>query len=226
MSAVQPQVAPATGALWRALDHPHAATTVALADPEKGSLAAVTWASMHLAAVASVLHPVARRLLPHGRARLGVVVEADRALQSALWRLDRRLTGDVHVSGHNVLALQRHVTATLEQHASRERDLVEELVGRLSEPEQDALAQRVTDAARKAPTRPHPHAPVTGAVSVLAFRVDAAADHLRDVMDSRSNPAPRDVPAPRVSGRWGAYVMGAPYPAPRQSRTVRATRRS
>ncbi len=201
-----------TGVLAHVLDQPHAATMAALADPGVGSLAAVTWTSTHLAAVARVLHPVARRLLPHGRARLGPVVEADRALHRALWRLDRRLTGDVHVAGHEVQALERRVTAALEDHAQREWALTEELVGQLSDAEQALLAQRISDAVRKAPTRPHPHAPASGPVAELAFRVDAGADHLRDLMDSRTNPAPSQVTVPRVPGRWGAYVMGAPYP--------------
>ncbi len=209
-----PAPAPSSGpALLRyALEHPHEAALAALHDPEVGSLAAVTWAATHLAAVTRVLHPLARRTLPHGRSRLRVVVDADRRLQRALWRLDRRLTGDVHGSTQEVAALEAAVAVALAEHARHETALVDELVRQLPESEQGPLAVRIGDAVRRAPTRPHPDAPVAGAAAGLAYRLDAGADHLRDLFDNRSVPTPHDERVPQVPGRWGAYVMGQPFP--------------
>ena len=160
---------------------------------------------------------MAARLLPGGRDRLRPLVTSDRALQQALWWLDRRLTGDMRVSSHDVAQLQEDVVVALQEHARQERGLVDELVQHLSEPEQQALAGRLAGALRHAPTRPHPAAPAHGLVGALAFGLDAGADHLRDLLDNRSWPTPHDQAAPRVSGRWGAYLTAAPYPrAPKE----------
>ncbi len=198
--------------LSHALQDPHERALAALDDADTNSLAAITWASTHLASVATVLHPVARRVLPHGRARLVAVVAADHALQRALWRLDHRLTGDVHVAGHEVQALEDAVRTALHEHVRQEAALVDELVAATTEKEQAALAGRLTTALRRGPTRPHPDAPVRGIAGAVAFRVDAGADRLRDLLDNRSCPTPHDVRPASVPGRWGSYVMGAPFP--------------
>jgi hypothetical protein len=203
---------PADPGLRRELEHPHEAALAALADPGTSSLAAVTWSATHLAAVARVLHPLAGRVLPHGRERLRVLVATDHGLQQALWWLDRRLTGDMRVADHDVAALQDDVVLALERHARQERTVVDELVQHLSAPDQQALAARLATAVRHAPTRPHPDAPVHGLVAALAFGVDAGIDHARDLLDNRSWPTPHDEHAARVSGRWGAYLTAAPYP--------------
>lgn len=207
-----PTPAPGQQLLRHALEDPHDATLAALAEPSVNSLVAVTWAATHLAAVARVLHPLARRTLPHGHVRLQVVLLADRRLQRALWRLDRRLTGDVRVAASEVAALEDRVATALQEHARHERALVDELVRQVPESEQASLAARIGVAVRRAPTRPHPDAPTSGPMAGLAFRLDAGADHLRDLFDNREVPTPHDVLAPRVPGRWGSYLMGTSFP--------------
>ena len=204
--------APGHPLLRHALEDPHDATLAALAEPSVNSLVAVAWAATHLAAVARVLHPLARRTLPHGQSRLRVVLEADKRLQRALWRLDRRLTGDVRFAAREVGELEDLVATALEEHTRDERALVDELVQQVPESEQVSLAARIGDAVQHAPTRPHPDAPTSGPMAGLAFRLDAGADHLRDLFDSREVPTPHDVLAPRVPGRWGLYMMGKPFP--------------
>lgn len=205
-----PTPVPCAPELRHALEHPHERSRAALGDPSVSSLVAVTWGATHLAAVARVVHPLARTVLPHGRARLRVVLEADRRLQRALWRLDRRLTGDVHVAGQDVAALEADVLEALDEHAHHERGLVDELARHVPPAEQVDLATRVADAVRRGPTRPHPDAPASGRVAALAFRVDAGADHLRDVFDNRPVPTPHDVREALLPGRWGAYVTATP----------------
>lgn len=204
--------APLQPQLLQALHRPHEAAAAALADDQADSLAAVTWLATHLGAVHRVLHPVLSRRLPEGGDRVKVLADVDRQLQRALWRLDRRLTGDVHGAGREVRALEDTVTAALRQHARQEAAAVEDLVRLLSGPEQDDLAERLEHAARHAPTRPHPDTPVRGPAAALAYRIDAGADALRDLMDNRHVPSPRDVRPPLVPGRWGSYVMGRHTP--------------
>lgn len=210
---------PLDPALRRELDEPHQAALAALRDPDANHLAAITWCSTHLAAVARVLHPAVTRTLPHGHERLHGAIAADHALQQALWWLDRRLTGDARVSAHDVAGLEDDVATALMEHAREEHDLVVELVQHLSPSEQRVLAARLAKAVRRGPTRPHPTAVAHGPMSALAFGLDAGADHLRDLLDSRSWPTPHDAPPARPPGRWGAYLLGVPYRRPPRDRT-------
>jgi hypothetical protein len=204
--------APLHPQLLQALHRPHEAASAALADGQADSLAAVTWVATHLGAVSRVLHPVLARRLPEGGLRVKVLADVDRQLQRALWQLDRRLTGDVHGATREVRALEGTVAAALQQHARQEGAAVDELVQQLTGQEQVELAERLEHAVKHAPTRPHPDAPVRGPVAGIAYRIDAGADHLRDLMDNRDVPSPHDVPLPLVPGRWGSYVMGRHFP--------------
>ena len=68
MTSVHPSAGPAHD-LLRDVGHAHRHAGAALDDPAQSPLAAVTWASAHLAAVTRVLHPLACRTLPDGRER-------------------------------------------------------------------------------------------------------------------------------------------------------------
>jgi hypothetical protein len=200
--------APLHPQLLQALHRPHEAATAVLCDERADSLAAVTWTATHLGAVGRVLHPVLGRRLPQGAQRVRALCTVDRRLQRALWQLDRRLTGDVHAASREVRALEEAVAAALQEHARQEDGAVDELVQLLSGQEQAELAERLEHAVKHAPTRPHPDAPVRGPMAGIAYRIDAGADHLRDLMDNRDVPSPHDVPLPLTPGRWGSYVMG------------------
>ena len=108
----------------RDVDHAHGHVRAALDDPAVNPLVAVTWASAHLASVARVLHPVVARALPDGPALLARQVAVDRRLQQALWRLDRRLTGDVHLARAPVQELEQDVLEALDRHEEGEARLV------------------------------------------------------------------------------------------------------
>ncbi len=191
------------------LTRPHEVAHEALDDPSASSFLAVTWLATHLAAVARVLHPTAHRLLPHPRTPLHDAISADHALQQALWWLDRRLTGDARVSHHEVEVLERDVLAALPEHVRTEQALLEAMS--LPPADQEVLATRLANALRHSPTRPHPGAPVHGPLARVAFRVDAQADQVRDMLDSRGLPTPHDEPRHLVPGRWGSYVIGVPF---------------
>lgn len=190
---------------------PHARVLAALDDPDTNSLAAVTWASTHLAAVERVLHPVAARLLPDGAARVRSQRAADHRLQQALWRLDRRLTGDLHLASASVPALEDAVRRGLAEHADGERDLVADLREALAPDGERALGELLDAAVRRAPTRPHPDTRHGRHGGALSFWSESVVDRVRDGLDCREVPTPHAVPVPLPLGRWGAYLMGVPY---------------
>lgn len=193
--------------------HDHALAELEHGDP----VAAIAWCSAHLAAADRVLHPVAQRRLPGGRRRLRCVRAEDHLLQQALCRLDRRLTGAVHLTGIPVGVLVQKVREHLHAHIAAEDELVDCLVPLLAPEERQDLAVRMVTATAAAPTRPHPHTRHT-ALSGLVARVDAAVDRVRDVMDNRVAPTTREPRPPLRPGRWGCYLMGVPYPPPEQQR--------
>ena len=200
----------------RDVDHAHRHVRAALDDPGVNPLAAVTWASAHLASVARVLHPVAARALPDGAELLARQVAVDRRLQQALWRLDRRLTGDVHLARAPVQDLEQDVREALDRHEEGEALLVAELRRVLGEGEQRALGDRLAAVLLRSPTRPHPHAGVRRSWA-LPFWFDALIERARDAMDNRDVPTPHRVVAPQRLGRWGAYLLGVPGPAERDA---------
>ncbi len=197
--------------LTSAVEQPHGEALRCLDDPDAGALCAVTWAAAHLAAVGRVVYPVARKVLPDGASRVRGLLEVDRRLQQALWRLDRRMTGDVHLCHIPEDVLEDRVREWLDRHAQLERALVDDLRAALGEEQERDLVQQLADVMPHAPTRPHPDTPRFLALTTLAFKLDALADHLRDVMDNRRVPTPRLTKPALKPGLWGSYLMGTPY---------------
>ena len=211
MTSVHPSAGPASD-LLRDVEHAHSHAVAALDDPTQSPLAAVTWASAHLAAVTRVVHPLACRLLPDGRQRVRVQRAVDHRLELALWQLDRRLTGDVQLQGVPVPALVDAVRRTLETHARHERALVRDLCELLTAEQREQLGKDLARALLRAPTRPHPDTRHGRLVGGLAFWADGVVDRMRDSMDSRTVPTPHRVPVPRPMTRWGAYALGSVPP--------------
>lgn len=197
--------------LSSAVDDPHSRALAALESPEREALAAVAWSSAHLAAADCVLYASAARHARKGRQRVRAARAVDHALQQALCRLDRRLTGDVHLVDMTVDALAQEVRERLLLHVDTERRLVQSLEVILDRTAQEELADRLRQATADGPSRPHPHTRHTPLAPLLA-RLDAGVDRVRDVMDNRVVPTARPPRTPRRAGRWGSYLMGTPYP--------------
>ena len=176
----------------------------------KRTLDAVGWASAHLAAVERAIHPVAVRRLSDG----DTVVTASRHLsahiEDGLRTLERLHTGDALVARIDGVRLRRRLAALVDDHIRVLDELVALLDDALSPADQHALAASYRRALEHAPTRPHPHAPHTGALGRIAFRVDALRDRVMDVMDSRHVPAPRAPREPVQPGPWGLWLLGQP----------------
>jgi hypothetical protein len=209
MTTVHPSPGPE---LLNDVAHAHRHAHDALDDPAVNSLVAVTWASAHLAAVERVLYPIASRVLPDGGERVRVLRAIDRRLQHLLWRLDRRLTGDVHLRALPVPVLEDDVRTGLREHADGEHVLVTELRRELTAEQQRELSDGLSRALMRAPTRPHPHTRHGRWTGGLAFWIDGVVDRQRDVLDSRSVPTPHRAPVLRPMTRWGAYALGSPAP--------------
>ena len=200
------------------VDHAHRHARAALDDAATPSLVAVTWASAHLAAVARALHPVVERTLPDGRERVRGQRQVDRALQQALWELDRRLTGDVHLARVPVPVLEERVRETLTAHEQSEHGLVTALLARLDEAQVAALGEHLDACLLRGPTRPHPDTGQGRLTGAAGFWFGGVVDRVRDALDSRDVPTPHRVPVPRQVSRWGAYVMGLPFDSTRSGR--------
>lgn len=190
----------------------HTRVLAALDDPERDGLIAVAWCSAHLAAVDQVLYAALQRHVPGGaREELHVMRLLDHLLQQAVCRLDRRLTGDVHLAHLPLQRLADDMREALMAHAAQELRLVRVLQTRLTPEEQWELAEALPAATTEAPTRPHPHTPHTPLAGLVA-RVDAGVDRIRDVLDNRVPQLGRGTRPVRPMSRWGAYFTGSPYP--------------
>ena len=204
--------------------HEHVAS--ALDDPEAQGAAGVAWCSAHLAAVDEVLYAEAHHRVPESHDRLRAVRAADRVLQHAIGRLDRRLTGDTHLDHVPVEQVVEEVLSALEGHARAEARLLALLEPALSDDERSTLAERLAAATTSAPTRPHPHVPHTP-FAPLVDRLEAAVDRVRDALDNRVGATGRPVKPPRPLGRWSSYLTGTPWPdraTPDRTTPDRATR--
>ena len=198
-----------------AVERAHEAALAVLDDPGKDSLGAVTWLSVHLAAVDRVVYRAAERAVPGGAARVTRQRQTDHRLVQALWRLDRRLTGDVHQGAVPVAALEREVRDLLTAHCEGERAVLQELSAVLDDARLQALAGDLQKAMLRCPTRPHPDVPHGRRTSGLVSWVEGVVDRARDLLDSRSVPTPHREPVlPRVT-RWGTYgTAGTSRPLP------------
>lgn len=197
--------------LRAAVTEPHDRALGALDDAAPDAPVAVAWCSAHLAAADHVLYAAVQRHVPDGRRRVRGARQIDHAFQQAVCRLDRRLTGDLHLSDVPVEVLVDQVRKLLQAHTEAEHELVLDLEALLDRREQQELAASLSAATGDGPTRPHPHTRHTPASGLVAW-VDAAVDRARDAMDNRVVSVGRRQRATRPVGRWGSYLLGTPYP--------------
>lgn len=171
---------------------------------------AVVWLSAHLAAVARVIEPAARRdadPLVVGRHH-----DALHALQRLLRVAERRHSGDALASAIDSGRLSGAMLRAIRDHEHAESELLQSLERALPAADIERLSTSYRHALEHAPTRPHPHAPHHGVFGAIAFRVDAVRDRVMNTMDSRHVPLPRVMAEPPSSGRWGSYLLGQMQP--------------
>lgn len=145
----------------------------------------------HLIAEASRVVAVRSRSL-HSRLRrqpssdpraLGHMLAARSDVEHALLSLFRRLHGDAH-ERRPVARLQDDAEAALVRYLELEHRWLSS-IDTASRPFDVARRPALRTLHRRAPTRPHPHAPHRGVSGRIAFRVNGWLDHVKDTLDSR-----------------------------------------
>lgn len=154
---------------------------------ERPLLDAVWWLSTHLSAADRVLYRELWNLRDH-RENITAQRRLGRAIESALWTVDRRLTGDGRLAGRAMEPLVAQLRALVHEYTAIERRLLERLGERASEEQLARLADDYAIAVSQAPTRPHPLTRRTRLLRRISFRTVGRIDHLRDVLDSRHVP--------------------------------------
>lgn len=164
----------------------------------------------HMCAANAVLAPAARQWLPDGPESSRRFHRHCRRLDLALRQVKAKMYGSayaVHRSWADVWDDARtEFTAT----TTLERRLVDSLVTTIDPRASDALADRLYKMEVKAPTRPHPYAPRTGASGLVARLMWARADRVWDGLEGRTLPAPVRGRARPQGGPMTRYVMGNP----------------
>jgi hypothetical protein len=174
---------------------------------ERPLLDAVWWLSTHLAAADRVLY---RELWKIRDRRVEVTAQRRlaREIQSALWTVDRMLTGDGRFAGHAIELPTAQLRIVVHEYTLGERQLLQGLSDSVSETQLDRLARKYATAVGQAPTRPHPLAQRTRALRRLSFRLLGRIDHLRDSLDSRHVPRRKHAAVARPR-RWSQSLTVA-----------------
>lgn len=161
----------------------------------------------HLAAVDDVLLPRARKELSHGHARVHDYVRHARRLEQTLHLLKARLYGDATALSWTWEEVWDGIDGWLEDHVSHEQALIHALSDHLTTAEAQGLAVKLPVAEERAPTRPHPYTPHTGALGRIAHRLWARADSFWDDAEGRIVPSRRR-PRRRRTSLLSRYFTG------------------
>src|SRR5688500_7134924 len=105
----------------------HELARTALEAGPPGAEGAVAWLSSHLAAMDCVVHAAVKHALPEGHRRVHELQTCDHLLQQSVLRLDRRLTGDVHLADLPLRVFVDDVRADLRAHVQLEGRAVDDL---------------------------------------------------------------------------------------------------
>ena len=131
--------------------------------------------SVHAAVEEKEVYPLVRHVLPDGD-RLADEAEADhQRMEEVLADLDGADGADPDVE-RRVDALQRELTAHVEQ---EQDEILRQLRWTLPPEEFTELGERIEEARKSAPTRPHPRTSAGGVSEKVASVVDRARDAVR-----------------------------------------------
>ncbi len=209
-------------------DPVHERVAVALDEARKAGGAGDRWAladaydrvvadlSAHLIAMEVVVDSEYVRRVPHAQLTVRRQLELTRRIESVLRRLQLLLWGRPVPRGVTVDSARAELQELLARHRRDEVEMLRILDAALTEDERRALAERLDEADRHAPDRPHPHAPRSLLATKVMYRPVAAWDRFFDAQDSR--PPRSDVPGHEPSGLWDGYLLGTPVPRRRDER--------
>lgn len=141
--------------------------------------------TQHLAAVADIVLPAARKRDPEARSVAREYLRSAKRLERALVIAKAKQYGQAQNVGRAWEQVWTMVRTDLESVAELERDLVARVSERLSEVESHRLGDRLALAARRSPTRPHPHLPHSGVAGKVVRTVASRADRVWDEFEGR-----------------------------------------
>jgi hypothetical protein len=150
-------------------------------------LDAIWWLSTHLVASDRVLHRTLRRQ-PEYRQAVGDQRRRAREIHSALWALERSLTGDGRMVRRSAEGLADGLRDAVRSYVEHELVLLQAVARYSDDATQQRLAVDYARAVRRAPTRPHPLLHRSLFLRSAFLRLEGIVDHSRDVMDSRDIP--------------------------------------
>lgn len=136
--------------------------------------------SVHATVEEQVLYPAAREAVADGGSLVDESLHEHQEMKEILAELDGAAPDDPGFS-ENFEKLMSEVQHHVEE---EENELFPQLRAALGEPRLREMGQELADAKRRAPTRPHPHAPDTPPGNVVAGPVAAAMDKTRDTVRS------------------------------------------
>ena len=179
--------------------------------------------SGHLAAVETVLYPVARRRLDGGRDEVAAQQRLSRRIERLMRLIEGHFYGEVHAIDMQVEPLQRQLAQLVDTSRRSELDLARRLDATLTTAQRRAVEEDFAAAIKHAPTRPHPYTPHTRGLARFAFHVCSVWDRAFDVMDNRHVPGPKPQRRLTPLTQWDRYVLapsfqestqGGPQPPP------------
>jgi hypothetical protein len=137
--------------------------------------------SRHEAAEQELLWPAVRRALPDGDELAARALTQEREGEDTLTALGRAAPDSTEFDD-----LVEELAARLRKHVAFEELVFARLREAMPRKERDRLGERLHRAERRAPTRPHPHAPKKPGPAVKAAgAAAAAADRVRDALGER-----------------------------------------
>ena len=132
--------------------------------------------SIHAAVEEQAVYPAMRQALPNGDEMADHAIDEHQQVKETLAELDGADTEDQEVASR-----VRALAASVEKHVSEEeKELFPALRDGLGPAALTEMALLAEKARGAAPTRPHPHAPSSGAAQAVAGTVAGVVDKARD----------------------------------------------
>ena len=142
--------------------------------------------SQHEAVEEQHFWPVVRDRVPNGERLAGHAVEEEQAAKQVLNKLEHGSVDDPEIE-----LLIDKIIVDGREHIAYEQDKVwPEVRNALSAADLDELGQRLAEAKKSAPTRPHPHTPGSPAVQKTVGPAAAMVDRARDKATGRDAARP------------------------------------
>lgn len=148
--------------------------------------------SQHEAVEELYFWPEVRRSVPEGDRLADLAIDQEESAKKLLEQLEQQSAGSEMFE-----ALLAQIIPAARAHIAFEQNEVWPRLRAAVSPEAlEELGDKMAQAKKLAPTRPHPQTPSTPGAQKTAGMLAAAVDHLRDAVTGRSHRKPPTPPAP------------------------------